>query len=99
MLTEILTYQNGSEFEGTYMPVLDRLFRDQKEHKKKRLVEDFQKVVGAIILFKAPLSIASISRLTGVCKRLIKLKLNLLHSVLVVPDDMTKPVRLFHMSF
>ncbi|EYE90296.1 uncharacterized protein EURHEDRAFT_407039 [Aspergillus ruber CBS 135680] len=98
-LIEILTYQNGNDLEGTYMPVLDRLFIKQSEHKKKRLVEEFQKVVGAIILFKTPLSIASISRLTGVRKNLIELRLNSLHSVLSVPDDSTKPVRLFHLSF
>lgn len=98
-LIEILTYKNGNEFEGTYMPVLDRLFIKQNEHKKKRLIEEFQKVIGAIILFKTPLPIASISRLTGVRESLIELRLNSLQSVLSVPDDATKPVRLFHLSF
>lgn len=98
-LTEILTYQNGNDFEGTYMPVLDRLLVNQNQHKKRRLVEEFQNVIGVIILLKTPLSIASLSHLTGVRKSLIDLRLNSLHSVLSVPNDATKPVRLFHLSF
>lgn len=48
---------------------------------------------------ESPLSIISLSKLLGLLKRLIRLRLDPLHSVLRVPDDETIPVRLFHLSF
>lgn len=100
-LAEILTYKNGSSLslDGTYLPVLKRLLVKQSEDKKKRLVEEFQQIIGTIILLEAPLPITSLSRLIGLRERLINLRLNSLHSVISVPDDATKPVRLFHLSF
>ena len=98
-LDEILNYPNGNEYEGTYMPVLDRLLVKQKGHKKKRLVEEFRNIIGVIILLKTPLSVTSLSLLTGAPPKLIDLRLNSLHSVLSIPDNKTKPVRLFHLSF
>ena len=98
-LDEILNYPNGNEYEGTYMPVLDRLLVNQKGQKKKQLVEELQNIIGVIILLKTPLSVTSLSHLAGIPEKRIDLRLNLLHSVLSIPDNRTKPVRMFHLSF
>lgn len=60
---------------------------------------EFQEVVGAIVMLQSPLSVISLSRLTGLSERLIHVRLNSLHSVLNVPKDETRPVKLFHLSF
>jgi hypothetical protein len=99
-LTEILANQNdGSTLDGTYLPVLNRLLNGQNEKQEKQLVQEFQQVVGAIVILESPLSVISFSRLMGLSERLVRLRLNPLHSVLSVPDDESLPVRLFHLSF
>jgi hypothetical protein len=99
-LAEILAHQyDGSKLDGTYLPVLNRLLKGQSEKQKKRIVQEFQQVVGAIVLLESPLSIISLSRLLNLPERLVFLRLNPLHSILSVPDDKEKPVRLFHLSF
>jgi hypothetical protein len=99
-LPDILTHQRDeSKLDVTYLPVLDRLLNRQGEKQKKQLVQQFQQVVGAIVILESPLSVISLSRLIGLTERVVHLRLNPLHSVLSVPDDDTLPVRLFHLSF
>jgi hypothetical protein len=99
-LTEILAHRNDvSKLDGTYLPVLNRLLNGQSEKQKKQLVQEFQQVIGSIVVLKSPLSVVSLSRFLGLPERLIHLRLNPLHSVLIVPDDATIPIRLFHLSF
>lgn len=99
-LTEILAHRNdGSKLDGTYLPVLDRLLDGQSEKQKKQLVQEFQQVVGAIVILESPLSVVSLSSLLGLPQSLVRLRLNPLQSVLSVPDSETLPVRLFHLSF
>ena len=99
-LYEILIHRNdGSKLDGTYLPVLNRLLNRQGEKQRKQLVQEFQQVVGAIMILESPLSVISLSRLIGLNERVVHLRLNPLHSVLSVPDDETLPVRLFHLSF
>lgn len=99
-LHKILTYRNdGSKLDGTYLPVLNRLLNGQSERQEKQLVQEFQQVVGTIVILESPLSVISLSRLIGLRERFVHLRLNPLHSVLSVPDDETLPVRLFHLSF
>jgi hypothetical protein len=88
-----------SKLDGTYLPVLNRLLARQSEKQKEQLVQEFQQVVGAIVMLESPLSIVSLSNLLGLPERLVHLRLDLLHSVLSVPDDEALPVRLFHLSF
>lgn len=99
-LYKILTYQNnGSKLDGTYLPVLNRLLDGQNERQAKQLVQEFQQVVGTILILESPLSVISLSRLIGLPEKVVHLRLNPPHSVLSVPDDETLPVRLFHLSF
>ncbi|KAJ5947417.1 hypothetical protein N7466_000432 [Penicillium verhagenii] len=99
-LPEILAYQHDeSKLDGTYLPVLNRILRRQSEKQRQQLVQEFHKIVGAILILENPLSVTSLSRLIEVPERTIYLRLNSLHSVLSIPDDKDSPVRLFHLSF
>ncbi|KAJ5998698.1 hypothetical protein N7451_006508 [Penicillium sp. IBT 35674x] len=97
-LFEILTYgSEGSQLDRTYLPVLSRILSTTRS--KRRVAQEFQDVVGAIILLESPLSLPSISRLLNVPERVVDTTLISLHSVMCIPDDRDTPVRLFHLSF
>lgn len=101
ILAEILlSSDNISKLDRTYLPVLKRQFRNS-ENKKHRdqVVKEFQEVVGAIVILENPLSITSLSKLLDITESTIQGRLDLLHSVLSVPDSINLPVRLFHLSF
>ncbi|OQE34671.1 hypothetical protein PENCOP_c016G07939 [Penicillium coprophilum] len=99
-LTEILTHRHEeSKLAQTYLPVLNRFLKNKSEKQKEQLVQEFKDIVGAIVILQHPLSTSSLSRLIGLPEKLINLRLNPLHSVLRVPRNENKPVRLFHLSF
>ncbi|KAJ5992193.1 NACHT and WD40 domain protein [Penicillium sp. IBT 35674x] len=99
-LSEILAKQNdGSHFDRTYLPVLNRLVKGQSKNKEKQLVREIRDILSVIVVLESPLSAISLSRLLGVTEKHIERRLSSLHSVLMVPTDFTKPVRLFHLSF
>jgi hypothetical protein len=99
-LPKILAHQKDEcKLDGTYLPVLDRFLTGRTEQQKKQLVQEFQHVVGAIVILESCLSVILLSRLLGLPERLIHLRLNSMHSVLSVSDYETLPVRLFHLSF
>ncbi|KAJ5343379.1 NACHT and WD40 domain protein [Penicillium brevicompactum] len=99
-LTEILNNRNEkSQLDGTYLPVLNRLLQQQREKQKEQLIQEFREVVGTIVILKYPLSIVSLSKLTGLSERRIELRLDSLHSVILIPENKTMAVRPFHLSF
>lgn len=99
-LPEVLAHQSDeSKLDGTYLPVLNQLLRGQTEKRRKRLIVEFRQVVGAIVMLESPLSVISLSKLLDFPERFIVSRLNLLHSVLSIPNDKDLPVRLFHISF
>ncbi|EEH11349.1 WD domain-containing protein [Histoplasma capsulatum G186AR] len=99
-LREILSHRTcNSGLDGTNLPVLDRLLIKQSGVKRKELIEEHRGMIGTIIILESPLPVASLSRLTGISKESIHVRLELLHSVLSIPNDKTKPIRPFHLSF
>jgi hypothetical protein len=99
-LSEILSHQSdNSNLDGTYLPVLNRLLINQNGAKKKKLIDGYRTVIGTILILEAPLPVLSLSRLTGIPEGLIRIRLDSLSSVLSIPDDESRPVRLFHLSF
>ncbi|KAJ0413320.1 putative wd40 protein [Aspergillus carlsbadensis] len=99
-LREILAYQNvESKLGRTYLPVLERLVSGYEESRQLQLIEEIREVLGTILLLKGPLSVVSLSKLTGLTIRSVRARLSSLHSVLDIPDDITFPVRIFHLSF
>ena len=100
-LAEVLAHRYDSNLDQTYLPILNRILAGQTERQKRQLIEEFQQVVGSIVILESPLSITSLSNLLGLPKRLIQLRLKLLHSVLQIPPegDEDSSVRVFHLSF
>jgi hypothetical protein len=88
-----------SKMASIYVPVLSRLLAGQDEWETKDLVEEFKKIVGTIIVLATPLSVNSLARLVGLNANNIKRRLDRLHSVLNIPDNLDMPVRLLHLSF
>ncbi|QYS92780.1 Wd40 protein [Trichoderma simmonsii] len=100
-LDEYLKYKaEESKLDATYLPVLNRICSQYSgtRRRKAQFIQDVREVVSAITLV-GPLSIASLSKLIDIPPEAIRSRLNLLHSVLNVPDDETSPIRIFHLSF
>jgi type II secretory pathway predicted ATPase ExeA len=111
-LAKLLAYQNDkpqsddmpqfddmSQFDKTYLPVLNRILEGQSQKQERQLVQEFKDVVGAIVTLECPVSVVSLSRLLEIPEKQVDRRLSSLHSVLSIPNDLTQPVRLFHLSF
>ncbi|KAL6691296.1 putative wd40 protein [Trichoderma pleuroticola] len=101
-LDEYLKYKaHDSKLDAIYLPVLGRICTkySDTDGRKDQFIQDIGEVVSAIILLRNPLSITDLSALIGIPTRAISSRLNSLHSVLNVPTDENKPIRLFHLSF
>lgn len=101
-LQKILAYQIGndvSQLNATYMPVLDAQLTDLSDRQKDEVLQEFREVVGSIVILASPLSTHALAHLLDVPKETIDDRLDLLHSVLSVPQLSDSPVRLLHLSF
>ena len=80
-----------------YTQVLEQAFCDIDQEFYSHL----KSVVGAILLVSQPLSVKTLSDLLGNCGTPSRIYSTLrpLHSLLLVPDSMEDPVRIFHKSF
>jgi len=90
-----------SRMDKTYLPILTRLLDDQDsdELEQQQLLQEFQNIVGVIILLAVPLSINALSLFLGIRADQISNRLDLFRSVLSVPSDWDLPVRILHLSF
>jgi hypothetical protein len=88
-----------SKMDSTYMPVLNQLLIGQNEQESQQLVQEFKDIVGVIILLATPISVNTIAQLLNLNAENIQIRLNRLHSVLDVPTELDKPVRIIHLSF
>ena len=79
-----------------YTQVLEHAFLDVKD---ASVFTNFRRVLGAIILAFNPLSKAQIAKLLDINLSLIAATLRHLHSVLLIPNDDSKEIRIFHKSF
>ncbi|KKZ66816.1 hypothetical protein EMCG_07505 [[Emmonsia] crescens] len=98
----VLKYQTAvqtSEFDKTYLPVLDQLLARLGEEEKGAMLAEFEEVVGSIIILTEPLSTNSLENLLSLEKTEVDRRLKMLHSVLSVPNNQNSPVRLLHLSF
>ncbi|KAK4161938.1 vegetative incompatibility protein HET-E-1 [Cladorrhinum sp. PSN259] len=99
-LTKVLAYQTSqySKLDATYLPVLEPLFIDLPDSEHDFL-DQYQQVVGTIVLLAEPLSTTSLSKLIRIDRNVVIDLLDSLHSVLKVPTSAESPVRIFHLSF
>lgn len=85
----------ASELGATYLPILNQIFNKADDSQQ----QNFQRIVGSIILLASPLSVNALASFLDLDKDDIYDLLDLLHSVLHVPSDSNTPVRLLHLSF
>ncbi|RDW70114.1 hypothetical protein BP5796_08511 [Coleophoma crateriformis] len=101
-LTKVLKYQTksqASKLDATYLPVLIQLIVGVTQSEKRSIVEEFQQVVGSIVILASPLPATSLDRLLSVSEGTVDSRTDLLHSVLSIPSDPDHPIRLLHLSF
>jgi len=83
-----------------YTTVLQQSISPEYTNEEKgELYQMLRKVLGSVVILFSPLPIHSLSRMLYVTKEDINLALVDLHSVLVIPNDQTCPIRLHHPSF
>jgi hypothetical protein len=101
-LDKVLQQRKHGSLDGlerTYIPILDQLLVDQNARNQNRIIDNFRQLVGPIILVADPLSARSLSRLLGISVGEVGERLKHLHSVLDIPPDPDRRIRLFHLSF
>ncbi|KAE8132424.1 hypothetical protein BDV38DRAFT_287740, partial [Aspergillus pseudotamarii] len=90
---------SGSQMDRTYLPVLNQLLLNANEREIKQLKQEFQDIVGVIILLATPLSVNTLSQLINLPSVDVNNRLDGFHSVLSVPENINAPVRILHLSF
>jgi hypothetical protein len=88
----------GTRMEKTYQPILNQLLVED-ESDRDTLINNFQNIIGVVILLAVPLSLKSLSELLEVSERIIGVHMNFFHSVLTIPRDSNLPIRVLHLSF
>lgn len=92
-------YSTGSDLIEIYLSVLRIMVKGLSYDETQNFMEDFRKIVGAIVVLADPLSRQAISQILDVPQRSVSRMLDRMHSVLSVPKSSRSPVRLFHLSF
>ena len=94
--TNSTLYEGHAGIDSLYSQILLYAFSDICESKD---FADIRQVLGAIALAFNPLSRMDLSTILGVSVSLIATTLRHLHSVILVPSDENKEIRVFHKSF
>jgi hypothetical protein len=98
----VLSKTSGTMHEGRtgidflYSQVLLHAFSNVCE---EAVFDNARRVLGAIVLAFVPLSRSELSRILRIPVSAIRTTLRHLHSVILVPDDESKEIRVFHKSF
>ena len=98
----IITQSDSTFHEGRagidplYTRILTQAFSDVED---TAVFTSLRRVLGAVVLAFNPLSRAQIAGILGVDSSLIVRSLRHLHSVLLVPTEESKEIRVFHKSF
>ena len=90
--TELKTH---TSLDTLYMSIFQRSFQKNKP-KDDDMVRS---ILSATVLVANPLSVSAIATLTGYRQNQVQRLLELIQSLLVLPEDVKSPVRPFHKSF
>ncbi|KAL4813863.1 hypothetical protein BDW67DRAFT_101415 [Aspergillus spinulosporus] len=85
--------------DRTYLPVLKQLLSGADKAEIKQLMQEFQDIVGVIILLATPPSVNALANLINKPKNKVHSRLEGFYSVLNVPENNDLPVRILHLSF
>jgi hypothetical protein len=89
-------HEGRAGVDPLYTQVLMHGFSNIKE---TTVFENMKRVLGAVILAFNPLSRAQVTKILDIKPSLITATLRHLHSVLLVPNEDSKEIRVFHKSF
>ena len=93
----------STDLERTYLPVLNQINIQHGTDQGQQQLQEFRKIVGAIVLLFSPLPVNSLVSLLDLDRDEIDINDHLenLHSVLHVPSgaESQEPVRFLHLSF
>jgi WD40 repeat protein len=89
-------HEGRAGIDPLYAQVLMHAFSDVEE---TTVFTNLRRVLGAVILAFNPLSRAQIAKILDINTPLITTTLRHLHSVLLVPNEGSKEIRVFHKSF
>ena len=90
------THEGRTGIDSLYSQVLLHAFSDVRE---RAVTNNVRRVLGAIVLAFNPLSRKALSTILGLSTAHIATTLRHLHSVILVPEDEIKEIRIFHKSF
>jgi hypothetical protein len=90
---------SGSQMDRTYLPVLNQLLSGAGNGDIKQLKQEFQEIVGVIVLLAIPLSLNALAQLISLPRDDVINRLDGFHSVLSVPENINSPIRILHLSF
>lgn len=82
-----------------YIAVLENSIRIYKRQERKKWYKSLRETAGTIVLLFSPLSAFSLAGLLHVRRKNIIQTLDDLHSILDIPEDQSRPIRLHHPSF
>lgn len=68
-------------------------------NQKEESVRVLRIILGGIVVLASPLSVPTLAQILDISEQDIEVKLDVLHSVLSVPETVDVPVRLLHQSF
>ena len=95
-LPDSTVHEGPAGIDQLYTQVFTHAFSGVKE---PAVFETLRKVLGAVILAFNPLSRTQIATILGLDASLIGTTLRHLHSVLLIPNEGSKDIRVFHKSF
>ena len=94
--TNSTTHEGHAGIDTLYSQILQHAFSDVHE---SGVFDEVRWVLGAIVLAFNPLSRRELSAILHVPMALISTTLRHLHSIILVPPDDSKEIRIFHKSF
>jgi len=94
--TDDTSHEGASGIDSLYSQVLRDAFFGIKE---ESVFVDLKRTLSAVVLALNPLSRDGLMQLLNIDSTVISTRLRYLHSVLLVPTDESKEIRVFHKSF
>jgi hypothetical protein len=92
---------SASEMDRTYLPILKQLLTGRNTAESDKLKQEFNEIIGVIILLASPLSVKALIQLINKQEQKDNVirRLESFRSILNVPSDPDKPVHILHLSF
>jgi hypothetical protein len=91
-------YEGKSGIDAMYHQILERSFKDIDLEDDFDVFERLRSVVGAIVLAVNPLSRVTLAAILNITQSQVQTAMHSLHSIFLVPDSESEPIRICHKS-